>query len=124
MYKDYGLSKKEWRDIKEDVLSNEMKSSDVKKKYDLDEKQTWFLYDRLLQEKYNHLYKREKLVDPQVGDFVYCDFDGFGKGKIVSISKEETYMDVKFEKRPYNTMFNTRTMITDFDGIKRKATRL
>ena len=124
MYKDYGLDKNEWSKIKEEVISKELKSSQVKKKYGLDPIQIWFLYDKLLQEKFSHLYKREKLVDPKVGDFVYCDAYGFGRGVVHSFSLDETIVIVKFDKRPLNTFCDAKSMCTNFDDMKRKITGL
>lgn len=124
MFKDYGLHRSKWVEIKEDVMANQLKSKEVIEKYDLDSKQVWFLYDKLLQEKYNHLHKRDKLVDPKVGDFVYCDTDGFGRGVVYSFSLDETIMIVKFDKRPLNTFCDAKSMCTNFDEVKRKITRL
>lgn len=123
MYKDYGLSKREWTKIKEDIISNELNNIQVKKKYDLNHNQVQFLYDKLLQEKYNHLYKREKLVNPQKGDFVYCDYEGFGRGVIAELHSGDL-MSVKFDKRGLNTMCSSDSMVTVFDDLKRKITRI
>lgn len=124
MYKDYEISKPLWRKIKEDVLKNSLDSEIVKNKYNLNKKQIWFLYDRLLQERYNHLYKRDKIVDPKVGDYVYCDYDGFGKGEIKQFSFDKTIMMIKFDDRHLETFCDAKAMCTIFDGIKRKITRL
>ena len=124
MHKDYGLTNKEWSEIKEDVIAKELKSNTTMRKYNLDDKQIWFLYDRLLQEKYNHLYKRSKLINPKMGDYVYCDYDGFGRGIVKGFSKDESLMIVKFDKRPLKTMCDCKLMITVHDDIKRKITRL
>jgi len=124
MYKDYGLTNREWSKIKEEVIDKELKSVQVKKKYNLDSKQIWFLYNKLLQEKYNHLYKRDKLVNPKVGDFVYCDYDGFGRGVIHSFSLDKSIMIVKFDKRELTTFCDSKLMVTVFDNVKRKITRV
>lgn len=120
----YGLTKLEWNRIKDNVIDSEMSSTQVKSKYELNSKQIWFLYDKLLQEKYNHLYKREKLVDPKVDDFVYCDYDGFGRGVIKSFSLDESIMVIKFDKRELTTFCDSNLMVTIFDGAKLKITRL
>jgi len=95
----YGITKTEWREIKYDVQISKLKSEQVEKIYKLDSKQLWFLYDILLQEKYNHLYKRDKLVNPKVNDFVYCDSVGYGRGVIKSFSLDRTLMMIKFDSR-------------------------
>ena len=124
MYKDYGIDKREWNTIKEDVINNELKNKDVINKYRLDSEQVWFLYDKLLQEKYNHLYKREKLVNPKLNDYVYCEYKDFGRGEIISISIDKTIMIIKFNNRELQTMCSAIDMITIHDGVKRKITRL
>jgi len=129
MYKDYGLSKIEWRNIKDEVIDKQIKSDEAIIRYGFDcddmcSKRVWFLYDMLLQEKYNHLYKREKLIDPKVGDYVYCDCEGFGRGKVHSFSLDDTIMIVKFDRRSLNTFCDVKTMTTNFDDVKRKITRL
>ena len=132
----YGIDKKTWRTIQDDIRDNELTSEVVAKKYDFlrlvtddgiiecedtKRKRVWFLYDILLQEKYNHLYKREKLVNPQVGDFVYCDYEGFGRGTIVEMFSGGL-MHVKFNSRTLPTMCNLDGTV--FDEIKRRLTRL
>ncbi len=133
----YGINKIEWKKIKEDVLSNELNSKVVSSKYKflynsttkeddsfLENKRLWFLYDTLLQEKYNHLYKREKLVNPQACDFVYCDYPDFGRGMIRHFSLDGSIMVIKFDKRPLNTFCDAKLMCTNFDDVKRKITKL
>ncbi len=124
MYKDYGLDKREWNKIKDSVINKHPTSIQIKKEFGLSSIQVWFLFDKLLQEKYNHLYKRDKLVDPKVGDFIYCDYEGFGRGVVHSFSLDETIMIVKFDKRPLNTFCDAKSMCTNFDDVKRKITRL
>jgi len=124
MHKVYELSKSTWNTLKNDVVNNSLSSVQMDKKYILSSKQIWFLYDVLLQEKYNHLYKREKLVNPKVGDFVYCDYEGFGRGTIKSFSLDNTIMVVKFDKRDLTTFCDSKLMVTIFDDAKRKITRL
>ena len=91
--------------------------------YGLNDKQIWFLYDKLLQEKYNHLYKRDKLVNPKVGDYVYCDYEGFGRGTITKMF-DESLMLIKFDNRALPTMCSSSSMTTVHDDVKRKITRL
>ena len=119
----YGISKIQWNAIKKDVVKNQIKSDDDMFK-NFDSKQIWFLYDVLLKEKYNHLYKREKLVDQKVGDFVYCAYEGFGRGTIKSFSLDKTIMVVKFDKRELTTFCDAKLMVTTHDEVKRKITRL
>ena len=132
----YGISKVKWKEIRIYVEVKWLKSDATAVKYNflLDEegkedealckKRLWFLYDILLQEKYNHLYKREKLVNPQVGDFVYCDYEGFGRGEIVNICETENIMAVKFKERNFPTLCSSVDMVTIHDNIKRKITKL
>lgn len=122
-YVSYDKTKLQWKEIQEDVKNNEINSLDAIKKYKLSSEQLWFLYDKLLQEKYNHLYKREKLVNPKVNDFVYCDYDGFGRGTIVKMF-EDNLMLVEFDKRDLPTMCDSKLCITVHDEVKRKITRL
>jgi len=124
MYKDYGLTKKEWSEIKNEVIKDNRTSSFMIGKHQLGRKQTWFLYDILLQEKYNHLYKREKLVNPKVGDFVYCDYEGFGRGEIKKIIHCSNTMFIKFDKRELATFCDSIHMYTVLDDVKRKITRI
>lgn len=119
----YGISKVMWREIKERVISLKLSSNKVQDYYELDSKQVWFLYDKLLQEKYNHLYKREKLVNPKVGDYVYCDYEGFGRGTI-ELMFSDNLMLVRFDDRGLPTMCNSDSMVTVHDEVKRKITRL
>jgi len=120
----YGISKVQWNIIKKEAVDNQRNSEWMKDVYDLDPKQTWFLYDILLQEKYNHLYKREKLVNPKVGDFVYANYDGFGRGEIVNICETENIMAVKFKERNFPTLCSSVDVVTIHDNIKRKITKL
>lgn len=120
----YGLTHREWKPIKEAVISDNIKSEAVSKKYNLNSEQIWFLYDILLQEKYNHLYKREKLVNPKVGDYVYCDSEGFGRGKIMTIKPNDNMMFIKFDNRELQSLCSTIDMVTIHDEVKRKVTRL
>ena len=135
----YGISKVRWKDIKERVIASDMDSESAIKRFmlyhtikdgilvldeDLCKKRLWFLYDILLQEKYNHLYKRDKLVNPKEGDFVYCDYEGFGRGEIVNICETENIMAVKFKERNFPTLCSSVDMVTIHDNIKRKITKL
>jgi len=120
----YDLTKLEWKAIKEDVIKNSLSNDSVSEKYELNDKQVWFLYDKLLQEKYNHLYKRQKLTNPKQGDFVYCDYDGFGRGKIIGFSNDNTIMIVKFDSLPLGAFCCAKSMVTIFDDVKRKITKL
>jgi len=125
----YGITKVEWNNIKKEVIANQTKSDEAITKYEFERndklcsKRVWFLYDVLLQEKYNHLYKRDKLVNPKVGDYVYADSDGFGRGTIVSLNSDNLML-VKFDNRELNTMCNSRDMVTVHDDVKRKITRI
>ena len=127
----YGLTKREWGVIKEDVIRNQLTNIQVSEKYEFEDKEditlsskrVWFLYDKLLQEKYNHLYKRDKLVDPILNDFVYCDYDKYGRGKIVSLLSGDLML-VEFLKRDLKIMCSSKDMVTVHDEIKRKITRL
>ena len=135
----YGISKVQWNTIKKEVIKYELDSVRAIEKFnlydivndgridwneDLCKKRVWFLYDILLQEKYNHLYKREKLVNPKVGDFVYADYEGFGRGEIVNICDTEKIMAVKFKKRNFPLLCSSVDMVTIHDNIKRKITKL
>lgn len=119
----YGIKKAEWRKLKSEVLQFGFTSDDMKKNFGLNDIQVWFLFDRLLQKKYNNLYIRNEISNPKVGDYVYCDFDGFGRGVIVELNSENI-MSVKFENRDLNTMCSSKDMITIFDEVKRKITKL
>lgn len=65
----------------------------------------------------------------KVGDKVFCDYVGFGKGIVADIhnTKFEKYQDhffsVKFENRLLNVMCCSDKMITIFDEIKRPITK-
>ena len=134
----YEITKVQWNIIKKEVVDKQLTHIEAIEKYKLnivirDDKEVvdndicklrvWFLYDVLLQEKYNHLYKREKLTSAVLNDFVYCDYDGFGRGEIVAIYSDNL-MAVKFKARKLNTMCSSSTFTTVHDGIKRKITKL
>ncbi len=119
----YEIEKIQWYRIRDDVVKNNLDSSLVFIKYGLNEKQMWFLFDTLLQEKCNHLYKREKLKKVSLNDYVYCNHEGFGRGVVMSIF-EDDLMLVKFDKRELPTMCSSSTFVTVFDDIKRKLTKL
>lgn len=119
----YDIDRLKYREIKEYVIDNECSSDEVKSRFNLDSKQMWFLFDKLLQEKYNHLYKREKLTKVSMSDYVYCDHEGFGRGIIMSIFDEDLML-VKFDKRELPTMCSSSTFVTVFDEVKRKLTKL
>ena len=123
MYKNYGLNNREWNIIKDKVVKNRLTSIQIKKEFNLSSKQIWFLFDKLLQEKYNHLYKRDKLVDPKAGDFVYCCSDGFGRGTIDKLLNDGLML-VKFNKRELPTLCSSESMTTLHDEVKRKVTKL
>ncbi len=48
MYKDYGIAKREWNKVKDEVVKNGLTSIQIKKKHNLNSKQIWFLFDKLL----------------------------------------------------------------------------
>lgn len=135
----YGISKVRWRVMKEEVIRHELDSlmavfvfdllkTEVNGEIVFDEelcaKRIWFLYDILLQEKYNHLYKREKLVNPKVGDYVYCDAKGYGRGQITSFSLDKTLMTIEFDKRTFGTFCDAKSLTVNIDNEKVKITRL
>jgi hypothetical protein len=135
----YGISKVKWREIRFATISLELDSIEVVKRYKLydtikdgkialDEalckKRVWFLYDILLQERYNHLYKREKLVNPKVGDYVYCNHEGFGRGEIMTIKPSDKIMFIRFGKRKHQSLCSSVDMVTIHDEVKRKITRI
>ena len=127
----YKLSKVEWSRISKDVKEHELTSTQVTKKYKLEDEEDnilvyrrlWFLYDVLLQEKYNHLYKRRNISKAVEGMNVYCDYNGYGRGAIVKLLSGNMML-VKFKSRELNTICSSRLMITIHDDIKRKITRL
>ncbi len=123
MYKSYGIIKKRWNVIRDDVLKNKLTNKQVVKKYELTSEQVWFLYDKLLQEKYNNLYTREKIEEVKIGLSVYCNYDGYGRGKIVKLLSGDMML-VKFTSRDLNTMCSSKHLHTIHDEIKRKVTRL
>jgi len=120
---DYDITKHKWRSIKNEVIKHKLTSKEVTAKYELDTKQLRFLYDRLLQEKYNDLYIREKLINPKENDYVYCNYDNFRRGKILKLLSSDLML-VKFDIRELNTMCSSKHMTTVHDDIKRKITRL
>ena len=124
MYKDYDISKSKWWEIKNRVIDFGLNSKEIIKLFNLNSKQVWFLYDKLLQEKYNHLYTREKLVNPRVNDYVYCNYDGFGRGKILTVHKSRDIFFVKFNNRTHQTICSLSNLVTINDEVKRKITRL
>lgn len=124
VFEDYGIHRSKWLKIKEDVISNSLKSQIVKNKHELSDEQVWYLYDRLLQEKYNKLYKRPPIDSIQLNMYVYCDYEGFGRGSVVKIFKDEELMLVKFDKIDLPTMCSSRDKCTVHDEVKRKITRL
>ena len=109
--------------VKTFILNETIIDGLVSRDEDLCKKRVWFLYDILLQEKYNHLYKREKLTNPKVDDFVYADYDGFGRGIITKLFNDGLML-VKFDKRNLPTRCSSVSMITVHDDLKRKLTRL
>lgn len=103
----YDIDKAKWKEIKDAVVKDNLTSQQASKRFDLNQKQLWFLYDVLLQEKYNSLYEREKLVNPKVGDYVYCDAEGFGRGEVTRLCKYENIIEVKFVKRELPILCNS-----------------
>ena len=121
----YGIHRRQWKVIKEEVLSENLTSVEIAKRYELDERQKWFLFDNLLQGKYNNLYKRDPLTknDIKIGQYVYCDQEGFGRGSIVGVF-DFNKMLVKFDNREFSTMCDSEKMVTIHDDKKRKLTKL
>ena len=132
-YEAYGLRRSTWREIKNRVIDSQLTTNQIKKEFDLNAVQVWFLFEKLLQNEFNHLYKRDLLSDDdiKVGQFVYCDFPQFRRGEIVTIfqrdedmPKAAKLMEVKFVGRDYPTMCDYDKKVTVHDGTKRKITKL
>ena len=98
MYYSYGLHHREWTRLKESVIRG-YHSNDLKLTY----KQKWFLFEKLLQGKYNHMYEREPLdlENMKINDYVH--HNEFGRGKVIKIFSNGLYT-VKFEKKELPVM--------------------
>jgi len=122
MYKPYGIHKKEWKKMKDLVINYSYGSKDIKEHFSLESKQVWFLFDKLLQGKYNHLYERESMKEEDIkkGQYVYCE--ELGRGEIVRIY-DYNLMAVKFESKELPVMCS-QSGHTVYDNKKRKITKL
>ncbi len=132
-YINYGIHKATWKNIQNEVEEKGKTSREIKKEFDLDSVQVWFLFDKLLRGEYSHLYKRDPLTreDIKVGQFVFCDYPEYGRGEIIAVferplemPKAAKLMDVKFESRSYSTFCDYEKMTTVHDNTKRKITKL
>ena len=121
----YGIHRRQWKVIKEEVVNEQLSSKDIAKRYELDERQVWFLFEKLLNGDFNHLYKRQSLTkdDIKQGQYVFCDYPEYGKGEIVGVL-DFNKMLVKFDDRVHSVMCDSDLMITIHDKIKRKLSRL
>lgn len=122
MYKQYGVHKKIWNKYKALVENKNFDNIDLKKNFDLSSKQIWFLFDKLLQGKYNHLYKRDLMNRDKLrlNDYVHCK--EYGRGKITYLF-ENDFMLVKFESKKLPIMCN-KGGYTVHDNQKRIITKL
>lgn len=132
-YEAYGIHRSQWREIKNRVIDDSLSTNEIKKAYDLNSVQVWFLFEKLLQGEFNHLYKRSNLEDEdiKVGQFVFCNYPQYGRGEIVVVFRRDPdmpkaakLMEVKFVERQYPTMCDYDKKVTVHDGVKRKITRL
>lgn len=114
MYKPYGIHKKQWNEYKKKV-ENGVSSKDL----DLDDKQKWFLFEKLLQGKFNHLYQRVKIDTVRKGLYVYCE--DLGRGQILNI--HDDLMIVKFDSKEFGVMCSIDSY-TVHDRVKRKIMRI
>ncbi len=122
MYESYGIHKKEWNKYKKLVEENCMSSKALSIKYNLTSVQLWFLFEKLLQGKFEILYEREKLTKEclRVGLYVSCK--EYGRGKIISLNSNNL-MVVHFNSRKLPTMCS-QDGYTVHDETKRKITRV
>ena len=121
MYKVYGIHKSNWNKYKKLVIESNYDNIELYKEFRLDEKQIWFLFTKLLQEKYDHLYLRAtmKKEDIGVGQYVYCK--EYGNGEIIKLFEYEL-MFVKFEDKKLPVMCSQKGY-TVHDDTKRKLTK-
>ena len=122
MYISYGIHKREWNKYKSLVIKNGYDNLELKRVFELNEKQLWFLFTKLLQDKYNHLYLRAimKKEDLRHGQYVYCD--ELGNGIITKLYEDSDLMLVKFESKDLNVMCN-KNGYTVYDEKRRKITK-
>lgn len=123
LYTPYGIHTRKWKKYKNLVIKKNLTSKHLKEKFDLSNKQVWFLYDKLLRREYDSLYEREEVQkeDIKIGDYVHCK--EYGKGYIASISEMYDLMAVKFENKKHPISCSTNGY-TVHDEIKRKVTKL
>ena len=123
MYEPYGIHKKVWNKYKTLVIDNNYNSNKLKEEFKLDDRQIWFLFDKLLQKKYNRLYNRESIKEEELRENLYVYNDELGRGYIYKILKDGL-MTVKFDNNKLLTMCSSVNMTTVYDDKKRKLTRL
>lgn len=123
MYTPYGIHKSIWNKYKSLIENNSYTSIMIKKEFNLNDVQIWFLFDKLLQCKYDDRYKRMELVKEKlrVDDYVYCK--EYGRGVITFICLNDELMTVKFENKELPVMCSVNGYTVN-DNIKRKVTRL
>ena len=121
MFYTYGIHKKIWNKYKRLVIEKGYNNLDLIKEYELNDKQMWFLFTKLLQNKYNHLYLRKSMEaeDIKKGQYVYNE--EYGNGEIVQVL-ENDLMLVKFDSRELKTMCSQKGY-TLHDDKKRKVTK-
>ena len=132
MYKPYGIHRKDWAVMKKLVQKEELKSDEIRKRFSLNDKQVWFLYDVLLKGKYNFLYKRPSidLSKLKVGDYVYGKslndtIPDKGKGVVRKIDDEYIYVHFSSSSKDMLTLFPKNTLIANlYDNQAFKLTKL
>ena len=123
MFYTYKIHKREWNKFKSLVIDKDYSSIELKKEFGLNSKQLWFLFTKLLQNKFNERYERDfvEIEDIKIGQYVYCADTEYLEGAIVELCKNKDLMYVKFNKRKLPTMCSTKGY-TVHDDIKRKIT--
>lgn len=121
MFYTYGIHKKEWNKYKRLVQDKGYDNIELSKEFQLDERQLWFLFTKLLQDKYNHLYLRNTMnkEDIRQGQYVHCK--ELGNGEITQVM-EFDFMLVKFESKDLPVMCSQKGY-TIYDDVKRKITK-
>lgn len=121
MYSTYGIHKKQWTKYKKLVMEKSYDSVDLIKEFGLNEKQIWFLFTKLLQDKYNNSYLRAnmKKEDIKVGQYVYCQ--ELGNGEIIALYNHDL-MTVQFDSKKLPVMCS-QNGYTVYDEKKRKITK-
>ncbi len=121
MFVTYRIHKREWNKYKRLVQEKGYDNLRLIKDFSLNEKQIWFLFTKLLQDKYNNLYLRNRMEkeDIRLNQYVYCE--ELGNGIITKIFQED-FMLVKFDSKDLPVMCSVKGY-TVYDDKRRKISK-